>query len=50
MKMILFLTCITTLIATSGCVVAEGRHGRDAVIVPIVPVVVVHPAPEVIVR
>jgi hypothetical protein len=49
MKIILFLTCVTTLLATSGCLV-EGRHGRDAVIVPVVPVVVVHPAAEVIVR
>ena len=50
MKTILFLTCIATLLATSGCIVAEGRHGRDAVIVPVAPVVVVHPAAEVIVR
>jgi hypothetical protein len=50
MKIILFLTCIATLLATSGCIVAEGRHGHDEVIAPIVPVVVVHPAAEVIVR
>ena len=51
MKMILLLTCITTLFATSGCLVeGRGRHGGGAVIVPIVPVVVVHPAAEVIVR
>jgi hypothetical protein len=52
MKTILLLSCVITLLATSGCLVAEdGRHhGRDAVIVPIVPVVVVHPAAEVIVR
>jgi hypothetical protein len=49
MKMILFLTCIATLLATSGCLVeGRGRHGE--VFVPIVPVVVVHPAAEVIVR
>jgi hypothetical protein len=50
MKMILFLTCLVTLLTASGCIVAEsGRHGHAAVIVPVVPVVVVHPA-EVIVR
>jgi hypothetical protein len=50
MKMPVFLICITTLLATSGCIVAEGRHGHAAVIVPVVPVVVVHPAAEIIVR
>jgi hypothetical protein len=50
MKMHVFLICITTLLATSGCIVAEGRHGRTAVIVPVVPVVVAHPAAEIIVR
>jgi hypothetical protein len=49
MKIILLFICTATLLATSGCLV-EGRHGRDAVIVPVVPVVVVHPAAEVIVR
>jgi hypothetical protein len=49
MKIILFLVCIVTLLATSGCVVVgRGRHSE--VFVPIVPVVVVHPAAEVIVR
>jgi hypothetical protein len=48
MKIILFLTFV--LLATSGCIVAEGRHGGGAVLVPVVPVVVVHPAAEVIVR
>jgi hypothetical protein len=50
MKIILFLTSIVVLLATSGCIVAEGRHGGGAVLVPVVPVVVVHPAAEVIVR
>jgi hypothetical protein len=51
MKIILLLTCIVTLLCTSGCLVeGRGRHGGGAVIVPVVPVVVVHPAAEVIVR
>ena len=55
MKMILLFTCIISLLATTGCIVAEGgRHGharyehRDEVIVG-PPVLVVRP-PEVVVR
>jgi hypothetical protein len=51
MKLILLLTCVVTLLSTSGCLVeGRGRHGGGAVIVPVAPVVVVHPAAEVIVR
>jgi hypothetical protein len=58
MKIILFITGMITLLATSGCLVADGGGGRerdharyehhDAVIVG-PPVLVVRP-PEVIVR
>ena len=55
MKMILLFTCVISLLATTGCIVAEGgRHGharyehRDEVIIG-PPVVVVRP-PEIIVR
>lgn len=57
MKIILFLTCLAALLTTSGCLVEDQggyRHGgyerHSEVVVPIVPVVVVHPAAEVIVR
>jgi hypothetical protein len=51
MKIILLFICTATLLTTSGCLVeGRGRHGDAAVIVPVVPVVVVHPAAEVIVR
>ena len=62
MKLILLLTCVITLLSTTGCLVTEGgRHGHaryehhDAVIVgpPVVevrvPVVEVRP-PAIIVR
>jgi hypothetical protein len=54
MKTILSFICVITLLATSGCLVAEGgRHGaryerRDEVIVG-PPVLAVRP-PEVVVR
>jgi hypothetical protein len=55
MKTILLLTCLITLLSTTGCIVAEGgqhRHARyerhDEVIVG-PPVVVVRP-PEIVVR
>ena len=56
MKTILLLPCVAFLLATTGCIVADGggRHGharyerRDEVIVG-PPVLVVHP-PEVVVR
>jgi hypothetical protein len=51
MKIILLSIDVITLLTTSGCLVAEGgRHEHAAVLVPVVPVVVVHPAAEVIVR
>jgi hypothetical protein len=50
MKILLFLSCLATLLTTSGCLVEEGRHRHAAVIVPVAPVVVVRPAAEIIVR
>ena len=55
MKIILLLTCLTTLLLTNGCIVAEGgRHGHaryerheEVIVGP--PVVVVRP-PEIVVR
>jgi hypothetical protein len=46
MKIILLTICVLTLLNTSGCIVADnGRHhDQAAVFVPVVPVVVVHPA------
>ena len=55
MKVLLFFPCVIALLATTGCIVADGgRHGharyerRDEVIVG-PPVLVVRP-PEVVVR
>ncbi len=61
MKKILLLTSIVSLLATSGCLVRDGRahgeyheehqehieHHEEVIVAP--PVVVVHP-PEIIVR
>jgi hypothetical protein len=61
MKRILLLTSIVTLLATSGCLVRDGRehgeyreerpehfeHHEEVIVAP--PAVVVHP-PEIIVR
>jgi hypothetical protein len=46
MKTILLSICIITLLTASGCIVADGgrHHDHAAVFVPVVPVVVVHPA------
>jgi hypothetical protein len=45
MKIILLSICAFTLLSTSGCIVADGRrHRHEEVFVPVVPVVVVHPA------
>jgi len=54
MKIILFLTSVITLLASTGCIVDDGgrRHWRHDEVRPVVigpPVVVVRP-PEVIVR
>jgi len=44
-KIILSFACVITLLATSGCLVVEGRHGHGEVIGPVVPVPVPVPVP-----
>jgi hypothetical protein len=46
MKSLLLSACMLVLLASSGCVVYQGRHHHDTVVAPVVPVpsatVIVH--------